>query len=975
MKQARSIFVYGLMAMIIMTLTFHSAYADLCVMQGNIFYHNGSAVLAGTPVTITNLNTAQVKNSVTGGGNGNFYLDTLTCTQGTDVLNIFSGYMYWNASLDVSSVLGKLNYYNNMTYGNFIPIFTSALPNKVMDEDNATGIDNATDLDSYTVDYDGTPLIYSIFSQSNSALASASLDGTYIDISAPAADQSGSSNVCVRAYDGEDYSSPSCFTITVNSVPDRPVFSSAADNVTGIVKGGVGIRITTTASDVDGDLVRLYVCNTPNVNSGGCINTQRCTDFRASNPYCTFTAESDVNEHSWYAFVYDATGLISASNYTENYTTDGSDPATGTVVIEGGASYLTDTTMDMTWSGFSDTGSGIRYYYYSFADNSGTTTGTRVSNTTFAGQLTGASQGSNTVYVWAQDWAGNIGSAASDSIIVDTANPVLSGWTQSPSGLQENTTGDFTVTVSVTDTTWNGSAPPRIRYQYDSGGYYAWQDMTALGGNTYSYSISEPVGGWVDYVGESLFYQVSVTDSVGHTTTETKSEYIDLFNYAPVLESIPNQVIAEGSNLSITLEAEDHDGDTLYFSSDYNFTFDRISANRTIAWWVPSGTFAGSNSVTFSVTDNIDTDSQVVTIDVTSENDPPVLEHVGNIYGYLHIPFLKYIYGWDPDNRNNYTLDNNLLIFDKVEAYSWFRIHTYFNVSNQSYYGVINFTPLLSQEGHHNITLYVSDGTAIDRENITFTVGYCGDKDSGGDPWCDEDYESCSTCPEDCGKCNQGEDKYMTVIIDPRNCLNRNFTIWTYKLYDRATCDTEGLIVGGKEVCGNLSSVKVDVMILKSKEWQKVDNYVSDSNGEITFLASEVGEYKLTATKSGYPNAYEYLEIGPCIVDEKTVKTAVNKTEVKPSEEKPSAVKEPQTQPEGEEVPQATTTAIIMYYVIVPVLAIILIVLGYYYYDRQKNNVVWILRARIWTRKNYIKAENGARKQWKKLMAYLGYDK
>jgi hypothetical protein len=364
-----------------------------------------------------------------------------------------------------------------------------------------------------------------------------------------------------------------------------------------------------------------------------------------------------------------------------------------------------------------------------------------------------------------------------------------------------------------------------------------------------------------------------------------------------------------------------------------------------------------------------------VTIDVTSENDAPVLEHVGNLYGYLHIPFSHYIYGWDPDNRNNYSLDNNLLIFDKIQAYSWFRISTFFNVSNQTYYGLINFTPLLSQEGRHNITLYVSDGTLIDTENITFVVGYCGDKDSGGDPWCDSDYESCSNCPQDCGTCTQGEDKYMTIIIDPRNCLAKNFTIWTYKLYDRATCATEGLIVNNREVCGNLSGVKLDVYRLEDRAWQKLDSYVSDSNGEITFVPDEIGEYKLVGTKSGYPTAYEYLEIGPCIEKKKVMKVAANRTETKPEQEQPTPVKEPETPPEGEVVPEASTTAIIIYYVVMPVLAIILIVLGYYYYDRQKNNVTWILKARIWAKQKRLRAESHVKRQWYRLREYLGYDK
>jgi hypothetical protein len=960
--------------------------SSLCVsaaqvnIVGYIFYHNGSKVPVGTPVNLTQTATSVLGTTVTGGVDTNYYnfLFVTADNSGNDIFLIYSELGIYSGSSS-NNGLGTVNI--NVTYDNIIPIFNASLPDLTMDEDNATGIDNAIDVRGYAFDYDGSPLTYSIFSQTNPGLVTASIDGNYIDISAPPANTFGTSDICVRIFDTEDFSTTDCFTVTVNSIPDNPTYTSAVDNITGVVKGGIGISISTVASDVDGDLVILYVCETPGATFAGCTGIQRCSNTQASNPSCIYNAETDINSHSWYAYIYDATGRISTNNYNETYTVDGTNPTIGSVSIEGGVTYIGDSTLDFTWAAFSDTGTGIRYYYYSYTDNSGTTSGTQVNNITSFGQLINAAQGVNTVYVWAQDQVGNIGIAASDSIIVDTEQPVLYDWTQNPVDLDEASSGAVTVTVRVNDTTWNTSNPLQLRYQYNSFGYSGWSDMTLIAGNQYSYVIPEPIATWSAFLDDWLRYQVQGTDMVGLSTTETVLEFIDVFNYAPVLDVIPFQVAYEDQNLSISLSATDADGDVLTFTSDYNFTIVSTSSTTAIAWWFPTGDDVGTNQVNFTVSDPFTSDSQIVNIDVTSGNDAPVLSTIGDLFAYEHIPFMHYIYGSDADNHNNYTLDNDLLIFDIEEPLRWFRMDSFFNATNASYYGTINFTPLLSHRGEHNITLYVEDCNMMgcktrDTENILFTVGYCGDEDSGGEPWCDETYESCLSCKKDCGKCSSDEDEFMAIIIDPRNCLNRNFTIWTYMLYDRASCENEGLIVQDKEVCGNLSGVKVDIMLLEKNKWVKNDEFISDSNGEITFSTTTKGEYKLIATKSGYPTAYEYLEIGPCHKDEvkkEEIDITTNQSEKTPIEEKPTTTPE-ETKP-GEIIPESSTISVILWYVVIPTLLIITMVLSYYYYDKNKNKVAWILKMRIFTRTKTKKYEKKFKKQWLKIKKYLRYDK
>jgi hypothetical protein len=656
-------------------------------------------------------------------------------------------------------------------------------------------------------------------------------------------------------------------------------------------------------------------------------------------------------------------------------------PSAGNVLIEGGNIYHSSTTVNFVYNNFNDSTSGINTYYYNFINNEGTNTGTN--DAASPGVLSGAAQGSNTIYVWAEDNVGNIGLATSDSIIVDTAQPVLYDWTQSPADIDESTSGGATITVRVNDTTWNNSNPLQLRYQYNSFGYSAWFNMNLVAGNQYSYVIPEPGSTWSAFLGDFLHYQVQGVDMVGLSTTTTISEFIDVFNNAPVFSNIPFQLAYEDENLSISLSATDADGDALTFSSNFNFTIVSTSNTTAIAWWVPTGDDVGVNQVNFTVSDPYTSNSQIVNVQVSSGNDAPVLSTIGDLFAYEHIPFTKYIYGSDPDNENNYTLDNDLLIFDILEPLRWFRINSFFNATNASYYGVINFTPLLSHRGEHNITLYVEDCNMLgckekDTENILFTVGYCGDEDSGGEPWCDEEYESCISCPKDCGKCSSEEDEFMAIIIDPRNCLNKNFTIWTYMLYDRASCENEGLIVQDREVCGNLSGVKVDIMLLENSQWVKVDEFISDDNGEITFSTTIKGEYKLIATKSSYPTSYEYLEIGPCHKEdiEEEIDIAVNQSEKLPIEDKPTTTIPPdETKPTTEIIPEASTFSVILWYVIIPTLLIITMVLGYYYYDKNKNKVAWLLKMRIWIRTKTKILEKKFKKQFKKIKKYLRYDK
>lgn len=91
--------------------------------------------------------------------------------------------------------------------------------------------------------------------------------------------------------------------------------------------------------------------------------------------------------------------------------------ATVGVARSGCGNYVVGTSVDATWSGFSDALSGVDRYYFSFSNNGGTANGNTSAST--AGTLAGpALDATNRVYVWARDRAGNIGLAATTSVLV-----------------------------------------------------------------------------------------------------------------------------------------------------------------------------------------------------------------------------------------------------------------------------------------------------------------------------------------------------------------------------------------------------------------------------------------------------------------------------------------------------------------------------------------------------------------------------
>lgn len=156
-------------------------------------------------------------------------------------------------------------FYVLYTYAEKVNIYTRAfnedpvltgIPDKSTDED-ITPDDNFTDLYSYASDSDDSDaeLTFTITSETNTSLIDCSIVGDrYIDCATPAANQSGYSDVVVRATDTGALYNEDTFRMTVNAVNDAPVLTGVINK--SVTEGGNPgdnwIDLYTYHSDIDG---------------------------------------------------------------------------------------------------------------------------------------------------------------------------------------------------------------------------------------------------------------------------------------------------------------------------------------------------------------------------------------------------------------------------------------------------------------------------------------------------------------------------------------------------------------------------------------------------------------------------------------------------------------------------------------------------------------------------------------------------
>lgn len=154
-------------------------------------------------------------------------------------------------------------------------------------------------------------------------------------------------------------------------------------------------------------------------------------------------------------------------------------------------------------------------------------------------------------------------------------------------------------------------------------------------------TVNVPIGTFEDYVtfnGEEYYgdtftiepgieYDIDYWLETEPTTPTTPTTPTDK---APVLAAIGDKSVNEGSQLSFTISATDPDGDRVTYSATGMPSGAHLDASTGRFTWTPGSGAADRYTVKFIATANGQTDSETITITVSSVNRPPVLTAIGS---------------------------------------------------------------------------------------------------------------------------------------------------------------------------------------------------------------------------------------------------------------------------------------------------------------------------------------------------------
>jgi hypothetical protein len=194
---------------------------------------------------------------------------------------------------------------------------------------------------------------------------------------------------------------------------------------------------------------------------------------------------------------------------------------------------------------------------------------------------------------------------------------------------------------------------------------------------------------------------------------------VSQMNDPPVLAAIGDQTVNVGEALTLQVSATDPNGDALAFDAadlPTGATFVDHGDGTAEFGWTPTAAQAGNHPVTFLVRDDWSppaSDSETLTISVSSANRPPVLDPIGDQAVGEGEPLSLAIHATDPDGDPLVLAGANLPMGaafldhgDGSAEFSW--------------------TPAAGQTGSYAVTFSATDDAApaaSDSEQITISVG------------------------------------------------------------------------------------------------------------------------------------------------------------------------------------------------------------------------------------------------------------
>jgi uncharacterized protein (UPF0179 family) len=225
-----------------------------------------------------------------------------------------------------------------------------------------------------------------------------------------------------------------------------------------------------------------------------------------------------------------------------------------------------------------------------------------------------------------------------------------------------------------------------------SGGAFSWTPTEVQGPGVYNINITVSDGVAIDY----------------EVITVTVNEV----NQPPVLNSIGDKSVNEGTMLSFTATASDSDtpAQTLTFSLGSGAPSGAsITSGGAFTWTPTESQGPGIYSVNITVSDGIAIDYEVITVTVNEVNQPPILSSIGDksVNELTTLSFTAT--ASDPD------LPAQTLTFSLGPGAP--------SGASITSGGAFSWTPTEAQGPNvYNINITVSDGVAIDYEIITVTV-------------------------------------------------------------------------------------------------------------------------------------------------------------------------------------------------------------------------------------------------------------
>lgn len=191
-------------------------------------------------------------------------------------------------------------------------------------------------------------------------------------------------------------------------------------------------------------------------------------------------------------------------------------------------------------------------------------------------------------------------------------------------------------------------------------------------------------------------FYIKCNDEFGDVSPD--DNYLQFFvdyNNPPNITSTPITNGTEGTSYTYNVIATDPDNNPLWYSD--NTTLFNINPLTGSISFIP--TVGGDYTIKITVSDGIETSSQVYNLSIELVNHAPIIEPIGTLTAIVNQPFTNQISANDPDG-DGLKFSDGTPLFDINETT-----------------GIINFTPLVN--GTYKFNINVKDNNSVNPKNTT----------------------------------------------------------------------------------------------------------------------------------------------------------------------------------------------------------------------------------------------------------------